>query len=112
MALALANLQIYSKGYPIPGVLLALVSLVMLWRAIPDPMAGAILKWEGGEWYLRHRGRQTSVVLLPGAVRMPWLVYAAHRETHAKQRWRFWLFTDSADAGQLRQLRCLLTLQK
>ena len=112
LALLLANLQIYNQGYPILAVLLALASLLLLWRAIPDPMAGAILKWESGEWYLHHRGRQTSVALLPGAVRLPWLVYAVFRESHAKQRWAFLLFADSADTDQTRRLRCRLILSK
>jgi len=84
-------------------------------------MAGATLKWELGEWFLRHRGKQVSVVLLPGkqvsvvllpgSVRLPWLIYAAFQETHAKQRWKFLLFTDSANAEELRRLRCRLILE-
>jgi len=112
LALALAVYQVYDKGFLYSSAALALGSAVLLWREWPDPMKGAVLKWHGGEWFVQHRGRQASALLLPGSVRLPWLIYAAFQETHAKQRWRFWLFTDSADAGQLRQLRCLLTLQK
>ena len=74
-------------------------------------MAGAMLKWEAGEWYLHHRGKQTSVLLLPGAVRTPWLIYAAFQETHANQRWAFLLFGDSAGSEELRRLRCRLILE-
>jgi hypothetical protein len=76
-----------------------------------DPMAGAMLKWEAGEWFLRHRGKRTSVLLLPGSVRTPWLIYAAFQETHAKQRWTFLLFGDSAGSEELRRLRCRLILE-
>ncbi|MBE9538337.1 MAG: hypothetical protein IMF06_04595 [Proteobacteria bacterium] len=111
-ALALANYLLYVQGYPLLSAQLTLVSIVLLWWATADPMAGSTLKWEGGEWYIRHRGRQTSVVLLPGAVRLPWLVYAAFRETHAKQRWAFLLFSDSATVEQMRRLRCRLILEQ
>ena len=83
----------------------------MLWWAMADPMAGAMLKWEAGEWFLRHRGKQTSVLLLPGSVRTPWLIYAAFQETHATQRWTFLLFGDSAGSEELRRLRCRLILE-
>jgi len=112
VALMFSNFHIYEKGYPILAVALTLLSIAVLWRAAPDPMAGAILKWESGEWFLRHGGRQTSVLLLPGAVRLPWLVYAAFRETHAKQRWAFMLFGDSASAEEIRRLRCRLILEQ
>ncbi len=112
LALALAIFQIYIKGYSILAVALAAGSLVLLWRGTPDPMAGARLKWESGEWFLRHRGRQTSVVLLPGSVRLPWLVYAEFRETHARRRWQFLLFADSVSAEEMRRLRRRLILEQ
>lgn len=111
LAVTLANLLILLKGYPVLGAVLMLGSPILLWSAIPDPMTGATLKWEAGEWFLRQEGQQTSVVLLPGSVRLPWLVYATFRETHAKQRWKFLLFTDSANAEELRRLRCRLILE-
>lgn len=111
LAVGCANILVFLKGYPLLSVVLTSASLFLLYRAVPDSMLGAILKWEAGEWFLRHRGKQVSVVLLPGSVRLPWLVYAAFQETHAKQRWKFLLFTDSADAEQMRQLRCRLILE-
>ncbi len=110
LAVTWASGLVFLKGYPFLGAASTLGSLVLLWRALPDPMQGAVLSWEGGEWFLRHRGRQTSLVLLPGSVRLPWLVYAAFQETHAKQRWVFLLFTDCARPEELRRLRCRLTL--
>jgi hypothetical protein len=84
----------------------------MLWWSMPDPMAGAVLKWEGGEWFLRHAGKSTSVLLLPGSVRTQWLIYAAFAESHASRRWMFLLFNDSASGEELRRLRCRLALMK
>ena len=111
LAVSCANILVFLKGYPLLSVALMSGSLLLLQRAVPDPMAGATLKWELGEWFLRHRGKQVSVVLLPGSVRLPWLIYAAFQETHAKQRWKFLLFTDSANAEELRRLRCRLILE-
>lgn len=111
LVVACANLLVFLKGYPLMASVLTLGSIVLLWRAIKDPMAGAMLKWEAGEWFLRYRGKQTSVLLLPGSVRTPWLIYAAFQETHAKQRWAFLLFGDSAGSDELRRLRCRLILE-
>jgi len=112
LALALAVYQVYDKSFPYSAAVLALLSVVLLLQGWPDPMKGAVLLWQGGEWFVQHGGRQTSAQLLPGSVRLPWLVYVALQETHAGQRWRFWLFPDSADADQLRQLRCRLIMEK
>ena len=110
-AVGLANLQVYLKGYPVLCVVLSLASVVLLWKSWRDPMRGAVLKWEDGEWFLRLGGRQTSVLLLPGAVRLPWVIYLAFRETHARQRWAIWLFADSVDVEQMRRLRCRLAVE-
>ena len=112
LAIALANYQVYAKGHTLLSVTLTLGSAALLWQAWPDPMAGALLKWHKGEWFIQHRGRRASALLLPGSVRLPRLIYVAFQETHAKQRWRFWLFSDSADASQLRQLRRRLMMQQ
>ncbi len=109
--LLLANIQIFVKGYPQLATTLSLVSIAMLWRGWRDPMVGAVLKWKGGEWFIRCNGRQSSVLLLPGAVRLPWIIYLAFRETHATKRWHIWLFADSVDVEQMRRLRCRLMLE-
>ena len=106
-----ANVLVFLKGYPVLASVLTVGSIVILWCAMADPMAGAMLKWEAGEWFVRHRGKQTSVLLLPGSARTPWLIYAAFQETHAKQRWVFLLFGDSAGSEELRWLRCRLILE-
>ena len=108
--LAVANLQVFVKGYPQLAVSLSLASIVMLWRGWRDPMVGAVLKWEGGEWFIQINGRRSSVLLLPGAVRLPWIIYLAFRETHARKRWYICLFADSVDVEQMRRLRCRLVL--
>ena len=111
LAVALANFLVLLKGYPILSAALMLGSAIVLWSAVADPMVGAKLKWEAGEWFISHNGKQTSVLLLPGSVRLPWLVYAAFQETHAKPRWTFLLFPDSAEVEKIRQLRSRLILE-
>jgi len=112
LAVLLANYRTYVRGYPILALGLALVCLVLLWRSWRDPMVGAVLMWESGEWFLRYRGRQTSVLILPGTVQLPWIIYLGLAETHAKTRWKLWLFVDSADAEKMRRLRCQLLLER
>ena len=109
-AVAFANLQVYLKGLPQLAAILSLVSSAILWHGWRDPMVGAVLKWECGEWFIRSNGRQSSVLLLPGAVRLPWIIYLAFRETHARKRWNIWVFADSVDIEQMRRLRCRLAL--
>ena len=111
-AVAWANLLVFHKGYPFLALLLSLASLLLLWRGAHDPVVGTRLKWDRGQWFFRQGDRQVLLVLLPGSVRLPWLVYASFREARAKQRRKFLLFTDSASPEQLRGLRTRLILEQ
>ncbi len=89
------------------------VSLGLLWRARLDPMAGSVLIWEAGEWYLEHAASKRILVLLqPASLRHPGVIYLEFRAMHGGRRWRLWLFSDSADTQLLRKLRSRLTLQQ
>jgi hypothetical protein len=111
-AAGIASYHIYIKGYPALCTGVFIVCFFLLWRARLDPMLGAVLIWEAGEWFLEHTGRRTSVLLQPASLRHPWIIYLELRQTHDRKRWRLWLFSDSADPEQLRKLRTRLTLDK
>jgi len=111
LATQFAIFLVYQKAYPVTAATLLLGSLVLLFRAWPDPIVGVVLKWEKGEWFLSYQGGQTSVVLLPGSVRLPWLIFMVFQEAHASRRWNILLFSDSADSDQLRRLRRRLILE-
>jgi hypothetical protein len=75
-------------------------------------MAGSVLIWEAGEWFLEHADRRILVLLQPASLRHPWVIYLEFREIHGRKRWRLWLFSDSAETELLRKLRSRLTLQQ
>ena len=75
-------------------------------------MAGSVLIWEAGEWYLEHAGKRILVLLQPASLRHPGVIYLEFRGMYGGRRWRLWLFNDSADTQLLRKLRSRLTLQQ
>jgi hypothetical protein len=87
------------------------VSFTLLWRVRHDPMAGSVLIWETGEWFLQYSERRISVLLQPASLRHPWVIYLEFKEVNGRRRWSIWLFSDSAETELLRKLRARLTLQ-
>ena len=106
----LAAQRLWAGGY---APLVAGFAPLIVWqlRAMAvDRAAGVGLHWRGGQWYRLECGAATAIDLLPGSVRLPWLIHIRWRESGGR-RGDLWLFIDSAGPGQLRALRRRLVLQ-
>jgi len=64
LALALAVYQVYDKSFPYSAAVLALLSVALLLQGWPDPMKGAILLWQGGEWFAGDPCRAALAILV------------------------------------------------
>ena len=102
------------RGYPVLalGLLLPVVACCLspgLGRQRPPVTS---LSWHAGEWAMTRDGVGRRIVLRPGHVCLPWVIYLAWDELPDGGPGSLWLYPDSATAGTLRLLRLRLALQR
>ena len=99
------------RGYPVLalGLLLPVVACCLSLGRQRSPVTS--LSWLAGEWAMTRNGRARRIVLRPGHVCLPWVIYLAWDELPDGGPGSLWLYPDSAAAGTLRLLRLRLALQ-
>lgn len=111
-ATAVALVQLVMLDYIVLASLFMPVAIVIFSREWSDSMVGTVVIWRQGQWFVAHGTQEIGVALESGTVNLPQLVFLSLRAAQARTRWRIFLFSDSADEEQLRQLRCRLTLSR
>jgi hypothetical protein len=110
VAIALALVQLAMLDYVVLALLVMLVSAVILYLEWSDTMAGVVVIWREGQWFVARGTQEICATLDATTVNLPQLVFLSLRSAQVRTRWRILLFCDSAEEDQLRQLRCRLTL--
>jgi len=105
----LAVINVACRGYPFFWLLLPLLSIACYLNR-RQPLAGAELVWQQGQWSLQADGERQLIDLQRGHC-LPWVTYLAWRD-QVGGRGSLFLFSDSASHQQLRRLRVRLRLQR
>jgi Membrane-bound toxin component of toxin-antitoxin system len=100
------------SGYPSLALSLLPLAGLCCRRLSVEPLRGAAICWQRGEWTLERGGDSTAIRIHPGSSCLPWLICLVWTELPAGRKRRLWLFVDSADERELRNLRVRLTLQR
>ena len=111
LATCLALGLIHQRGHTALALMLAPVTLVLLWRLRIDSAQGGRLYWYGGTWLLQNKDGQRSIEVGARSIALPWLIYLAYRDATLGRDGHLWLFADSLSPEGARQLRVRLTLQ-
>ena len=98
-------------GYLVMGGILLSVYGFLLWPLRVEPLAGSMLIWLDGQWFVEVAGERRPIELSRRSVCLPWLIYLEWRELPRGPAGYLWLYADSAPYGQLRSLRVRLRLQ-
>lgn len=112
MAIALALLQLVMLDHiALAALILPLAFFIIYWEWT-DFSAGSVIIWRHGQWFVARGTQEIPATLESGAVNLPQLLFFSLHAAQVHTRWRIFLFSDSADEAQLRQLRCRLTLSR
>ncbi len=109
-AIALALWSICSRGYPLPGLLLLPLALMLLWRLRYGAMEGAELRYQQGKWALCQGGIARRISPTTRSTNTPWVIFFAFNERPSGRPGHIWLYRDSAPPEELRRLRVRVTL--
>ena len=104
--------RVAERGYP--GLLLLLLPLaaVCCWQLARQPLAGSVLCWQRGQWFIGRGAAFTPVTLQRSSTCLSRVIYLAWLTPADSSRGRALLFPDSVPGGELRRLRVRLTLQR
>jgi hypothetical protein len=102
---------LYLKGYFLLASLLAPLTVLLLWKSRREAYSGVVLCGHQGEWSINQGDERTPIRIGARSSTLPWVIYLALREFPEGRCGHLWLFSDSADEEQLRQLRVQLSLQ-
>ena len=100
------------RGYPLLALSLLPLAGLSCWRLSVEPLHGAAICWQRGEWTLEQGGDSIAIGIHPGSSCLPWFICLVWTELPAGRKRRLWLFMDSASARELRGLRVRLNLQR
>jgi hypothetical protein len=106
----LAIYLVYARGYTVFAAALSLPSVMLLWGLASERSGGAVLRWRSGQWFILDGKDWRKVQLLPGSVRLPWLLKMTLEESGSGRRWPLALFSDSIDSSRMWHLRRRLML--
>lgn len=100
------------RGYPVLalGLLLPVVACCLNLGRQRGPVTS--LSWCAGDWMAIRDGVGRRIVVRPGHVCLPWVVYLAWDEQPDGGSGSIWLYPDSAPAETLRRLRLRLALER
>jgi hypothetical protein len=101
---------IHARGHGGIALLLAPLTLAILWRLRRDPMAGALLRWRKGCWTLQHAASLRIIDPTARSTATQWVVYLAFNDAAAGRSGHFWLYPDSVSREQWRRLRVRVNL--
>lgn len=112
LCIGLAAMRIYSRGYPLLALLILPPACLLLWQLYRQPLVGAIIRWQQGNWSVAQGAACEVVSIGSSSAALPWGVYLAWQELPVGRRRSVWLFADSVSAEQLRLLRVRLALER
>lgn len=104
--------RIGARGYPVLVLMLSPVAALCCWQTARQTLAGSLLSWKGGQWFIGVGAEPTPVTLERSSCSMPWVIYLAWLEPADSVRRTALLFPDSLPACDLRRLRVRLNLQR
>ena len=108
----LALMRVYSRGYPLLAVVMLTPACLLLWQLYHQPMVGAFIRWQQGNWSVGRGAASEAVSVDSKSTALPWGIYLAWQELPAGGRRCVWLFPDCISAEQLRRLRVRLALER
>jgi hypothetical protein len=100
-----------ADGYLLLGGGLLLVYGWVLWPLRRQSLAGAVIIWVEGQWYIERSGERRAIEISARSVCLPWFICLAWQELPRGPAGYLWLYADSAPRDQLRSLRVRLRLQ-
>ncbi len=104
--------RIGARGYPLWALLLSPVAALCCWQTARQPLAGSLLSWQRGQWFIGVGAEPRPVTLERSSCSLPWIIYLAWLDPADSVRTTALLFPDSLPAGDLRRLRVRLNLQR
>ena len=104
--------RICERGYSVLALLLLPVAALCCWQTARQTLAGSLLSWTRGQWFISRGAETTPVTLERSSTCLPWVIYLAWADLERSARRSALLFPDSVPAKNLRRLRVRLTLQR
>ena len=104
--------RIGERGYPVLALLLLPMAALCCWQTARQTLAGGLVRWERGQWYIGGGAEPGTVTLERSSICLPWVIYLAWVDSARLARGSALLFPDSVPANDLRRLRLRLTLQR
>jgi len=99
------------RGYPLLALMLAPVAIVCCWQTARQTLAGCVLSWNAGQWFI-SRGARAMPVTVERNTSLPRVIYLAWIDPADSARGSALLFADSMPESDLRRLRVRLALQR
>jgi hypothetical protein len=104
--------RLAQRGYPLTALALLPLAGVCCRRLASRPLAGALIRWERGEWTLQQGGICRTLCFARSHCVFPWLIYLAWNKSLDAPAVSMFLFPDSARPDELRRLRVRLCLER
>jgi len=104
--------RLQQRGYPVLALALLLPVALCGWSLTRQPLAGAMLNWSAGEWWLGRDGNRIPILIDRRSTWVGRVIYLAWVEQAGGRRDSCLLFPDCAPADGLRNLRGRITLER
>lgn len=104
--------RVTAQGYPEVALLLLPLVTLCCWQLSLQTLAGSVLCWQRGQWFIERGNTSTPVTLLRSSTCWSRVIYLAWVAQADSSRGRALLFPDSVPGSELRRLRVRLTLQR
>jgi hypothetical protein len=111
LCVAYVLLLLLSGTYALLAWLLLPPGIYLLRQARHEPLTGAVVCWQQGNWSVAKDGVEQAVAISRRSAALSWVIFLAWSEPGSGQRRSVWLFADSAPLQQLRVLRVRLRLE-
>lgn len=108
----IALYRVGARGYPVLVLSLLPAAVLACWQAATQPLAGDLLSWKRGQWFIGEGSATTPVTLQRSSTCLPWVIYLSWVDSVASARRSAWLLRDSLPVNDLRRLRVRLALQR
>jgi hypothetical protein len=109
-SIACALLLLYLQGYLLLLSLFGPLTVMVLWPSRREYIDGAELCWSRGVWSVEREEGYKVVGVHARSTALPWVIYLKLVALPQGRNHSIWLFNDSAQQEQLRQLRVRLSL--
>lgn len=104
--------RVGQRGYPLLALMLLPVAIVCCLHAARQTLAGCLLGWSSGQWFIDRGAQAMPVTLDRSSTCLPRVIYLAWIEPADSARRSALLFADSMSESDLRRLRVRLALQR